>query len=191
MASKMNPGISTAPQAVKMALPKGFSGKREELNQFIMSCLTHLIINQKVYDANEKKIGFMMALPNEGEAGAWKKQFIQAAYNTASGTRTLMTFGMFDDFLCDLRAAFQPTMTLQMLWLNSEPVKFWTKHRKTSDGTTGKIVSVTNMTSASACVLCHLTLLLSLFQKYRMEISNSIEEEIQGTMIREEWEKLS
>ena len=65
-------------------------------------------------------------------------------------------------------------------------VKFWTKHRKTSDGMTGKIISVTNRTLASAYVLCHLTLLLSLFQKYRMEISNSIEEEIQEMMTREE-----
>ena len=70
-------------------------------------------------------------------------------------------------------------------------VKFWTKHGKTLDGTTGKIVSVTNRTSASAYVLCHLTLLLSLFQKYRMEISTRIEEEIQEMMTREEWEKLS
>ena len=59
------------------------------------------------------------------------------------------------------------------------------------DRTTGKIVNVTNRTLASAYVLCHLTLLLSLFQKYRMEISSSIEEEIQGTMTRENWEKLS
>ena len=55
------------------------------------------------------------------------------------------------------------------------------------DGKTGKIVSVTNRTSASAYVLCHLTLLLSLFQKYSMEISSRIEE-IQETMTREEWE---
>ena len=47
------------------------------------------------------------------------------------------------------------------------------------DGMTRKIVSVTNRTAASAYVLCHPTLLLPLFQKYRMEISNSIEEEIQ------------
>ena len=56
-----------------------------------------------------------------------------------------------------------------------------------SDGMTGKIVSVTNRTSASAYVLYHLSLLLSLFQKYRMEIPNNIEEEIQETMTREEW----
>ena len=54
---------------------------------------------------------------------------------------------------------------------------------------TRKIISVTNRTMASAYVLCHLTLLLSLFQKYRMEISSSIEEEIQETMTREQWEE--
>ena len=70
-------------------------------------------------------------------------------------------------------------------------VKFWTKHGKMLDGMTGKIFSVTNRTLASTYVLCHPTLLLSLFQKYRMEISNRIEEVIQETMTREEWEKLS
>ena len=70
-------------------------------------------------------------------------------------------------------------------------VKFWTKHRKTLDGMTGKIISITNRTLASAYVLCHPTLLLSLLQKYRMEISNGIEDEIQETTTREEWEELS
>ena len=57
------------------------------------------------------------------------------------------------------------------------------------DRTTGKIASVTNRTSASAYLLCHLTLLLSLFQKQGMEISSSIEEEIQEMMKREEWDE--
>ena len=50
----------------------------------------------------------MMALLNKGEAGAWKEQFIQAAYDTANNTSSQMTFGTFDDFLWDLKAAFQP-----------------------------------------------------------------------------------
>ena len=50
----------------------------------------------------------MMALLNEGEAGGWKEQFIQAAYNAATSTRTQMSFGIFNNFLHDLRAAFQP-----------------------------------------------------------------------------------
>ena len=73
-----------------------------------MSCLAHLIINKEAYNSEEKKIGFILSLMNEGEAGAWKEQFIQAAYNTATIDDTPMTFGTFDDFLCDLKATFQP-----------------------------------------------------------------------------------
>ena len=68
-------------------------------------------------------------------------------------------------------------------------VKFWPKHGKMLDRMTGKIVNVTNRTLASAYVLCHPTLPLSLFQKQGMEISSSIEEEIQETTTREEWDK--
>ena len=55
------------------------------------------------------------------------------------------------------------------------------------DGTTRKIVNVTSKTLTSAYVLCHPTLLLSLFQKYRLEIPSRMEEEIQETMTREDW----
>ena len=50
----------------------------------------------------------MLSLLKKGEAGAWKEQFIQAAYDTATSGNTQMTFGTFADFLCDLKAAFQP-----------------------------------------------------------------------------------
>ena len=57
---------------------------------------------------------------NEGEAGTWKEQFIQATYDTATATNTPMTFGGFNDFLRDLKAAFQPhnnpADTLTQLW---------------------------------------------------------------------------
>ena len=74
------------PQAVKMALLKEFSGKREELNRFILSCMAHIVINREIYDTNERRIGFMMALLNKGEVGAWKEKFIQSDYNVASAT---------------------------------------------------------------------------------------------------------
>ena len=106
--NETNTGNPTASQAAKMALPWEFSGKREDMNQFVMSCLAHLIINREIYDADEKKIGFMMSLLNKGEVGAWKEQFIQASYNAATSTNSQMTFGTFDDFLCDLKATFQP-----------------------------------------------------------------------------------
>ena len=57
-----------------------------------MSCLAHLIINKDAYNTKEKKIGFILSLMNEGEAGAWKEQFIQATYDTATAADTPMTF---------------------------------------------------------------------------------------------------
>ena len=73
-----------------------------------MSCLAHLVINKEAYDTKGKKIGFMLSLLNEGEAGAWKEQFIQAAYDTTTSSDTQMTFGTFTDFLRNLKAMFQP-----------------------------------------------------------------------------------
>ena len=57
-ANETNP---TSSQTAKMALPQEFSGKKEDMNQFVMSCLAHLVINKEAYDANEKKIGFMLS----------------------------------------------------------------------------------------------------------------------------------
>ena len=108
MATTANETNSTGSQTAKMALPQEFSGRREDMNQFVISCLAHLIINKEAYNTKEKKIGFMLSLMNKGEAGAWKEQFIQAAYNAATVGDTPMTFGTFDDFLCDLKAVFQP-----------------------------------------------------------------------------------
>ena len=39
--------------------------------------MAHLTINKESYQTDEKKIGFVLSLLNEGEAGAWKEQFIQ------------------------------------------------------------------------------------------------------------------
>ena len=51
----------------------------------------------------------MLSLLNNGEAGAWKEQFIQEAFNKAvvNGTAK-MTFGMFLDFLKRLKESFEP-----------------------------------------------------------------------------------
>ena len=48
-----------------------------DLNRFVMSCMVHLTVNKDIYQTDEKKIGFILSLLNEGEAGAWKEQFIQ------------------------------------------------------------------------------------------------------------------
>ena len=90
-------------------MPREFSGKQTDLNRFIMSCMAHLTVNKDIYQTDEKKIGFMLSLLNDGEARAWKEQFIQEAFNKAvtSGTAE-MTFGTFLDFLKRLKESFEP-----------------------------------------------------------------------------------
>ena len=110
MASLSNPATNgTSSKEVKMAMPREFSGKRTDLNRFIMSCMAHLMVNKDIYQTDEKKIGFILSLLNDGEAKAWKEQFIQEAFNevVANGDAE-MTFGTFLDFLKRLKESFEP-----------------------------------------------------------------------------------
>ena len=71
MASLTNPTTNrTSSKEVKMAMPREFSGKRTELNRFIMSCMAHLVVNKDIYQTDEKKIGFFLSLLNDEEARA-------------------------------------------------------------------------------------------------------------------------
>ena len=71
--------------------------------------MAHLTINQEIYQTDEKKIGFMLSLLNEGEAGAWKEQFIQEMFNeTVTSGAAEMTFGTFVDFVKRLKESSEP-----------------------------------------------------------------------------------
>ena len=108
--SNLNPATNGASlKEAKMAMPREFSGKRTVLNRFIMSCMAHLTINKEMYQTDEKKIGFMLSLLNEGEAGAWKEQFIQEAFNkTVTSGAAEMTFRTFLNFVKRLKESFKP-----------------------------------------------------------------------------------
>ena len=106
----MNPATNgTSSKEVKIAMPREFSGRRTDLNRFIMSCMAHLVVNKDIYHTDEKKIGFLLSLLNDGEAGAWKEQFIQEAFNEAMANGgAKMTFRTFPDFLKRLKESFEP-----------------------------------------------------------------------------------
>ena len=73
--------------------------------------MAHLVVNKDIYHTNEKKIGFLLSLLNDGEAGAWKEQFIQEAFDEAMANGeggAKMTFGSFPNFLKKLKESFQP-----------------------------------------------------------------------------------
>ena len=71
--------------------------------------MAHLTINKEIYQTDEKKISFMLSLLNDGEAGAWKEQFIQEAFNeTVTSGADEMTFGTCLDFVKRLKESFEP-----------------------------------------------------------------------------------
>ena len=108
--SLMNPANNeTSSKEVKMVMPREFSGRRMDLNRFLMSCMARLVVNKDTYQTDEKKIGFILSLLNEGEAGAWKEQFIQEAFDEAmeKGGAEMM-FGTFTDFIKRLKESFEP-----------------------------------------------------------------------------------
>ena len=67
------------------------------------------MVNKNIYQTDQKKIGFMLSLLNDGEAGAWKEQFIQEAFNKAvTSGNAEMNLGTFIDFLKRLKESFEP-----------------------------------------------------------------------------------
>ena len=71
--------------------------------------MAHLVVNKDIYHMDKKKIGFLLSLLNDGEARAWKEQFIQEAFNQAmTDGEAKMTFGTFPDFLKRLKESFEP-----------------------------------------------------------------------------------
>ena len=71
--------------------------------------MAHLVVNKDIYQTDKKKIGFLLSL-NDGEARAWKEQFIQEAFNEAmaTGGGAEITFSTFPDFLKRLKESFEP-----------------------------------------------------------------------------------
>ena len=91
-----------------MNYPKVFTGNRDELKRFIQDCDLYMIINDKIYDLDMKKIGFVLALMNDRDVASWKEQFIKEAITTSNAQNVPFTMGMYLTFKHDLQEAFTP-----------------------------------------------------------------------------------
>ena len=66
------------------------------------------MINEKIYNTDMKKIGFILALMNDGDATFWKEQFIEEAITTCNAQNVPFTLGAYLTFKHDLQEAFTP-----------------------------------------------------------------------------------
>ena len=93
---------TTKATEIKLNQPKPFTGKREDLKNFLQDTNLYLLVNSKVYDTDIKKIAFTLSFMNEGDAASWKEQLLEDAM-------ALPTFnlGTWAQFKKDLNDAFK------------------------------------------------------------------------------------
>ena len=99
-------GSRSDAKEVKMNYPKIFTGDWNKFKRFLQDCELYLTINDKVYDTNLKKIGFVLALMNNGDAASWKEQFVENCIITSAANQTQLNMGTFLAFKHDLQEAF-------------------------------------------------------------------------------------
>ena len=99
-------GSGNDTKEVKMNYPKIFTGDQNKLKRFLQDCELYLTINDKVYDTNLKKIGFVLALMNNGDAASWKEQFVESCIIMSAANQTQLDMGTFVSFKHDLQEAF-------------------------------------------------------------------------------------
>jgi hypothetical protein len=66
-------------QELKLNQPKAFSGKRDELTEFVQDVQLYLAVNDDVYNTDKKKIAFVLSFMSEGDVKSWNGQFLQHA----------------------------------------------------------------------------------------------------------------
>ena len=91
------------PKAIKLNLPKYFSGKREDLKKFLQQVNLYMDINAKIYQNDMMKIAFILSFMDEGDASSWKEQFLEEATLTSPHD-----YGTWANFERNLKEAFQP-----------------------------------------------------------------------------------
>ena len=61
------------PSALRLNLPKDFSGKREDLKKFLQQVNLYMDVNAKIYKDNMMKIACVLSFIDEGDASSWKE----------------------------------------------------------------------------------------------------------------------
>ena len=85
-------------------LPKQFNGEKTELRRFLQEIRDYMTMNKE-------KIAFILSFMDEGEAGAWKEEFISRTLNDAERKGEEVSLGSFEDFKKNFQKSFFPNGT--------------------------------------------------------------------------------
>ena len=87
---------------LRIGAPEAFDGSYDKSTQWLNAVCFYLLVNDKVYDTNNKMIAFALSYMTKGSALTWATTFRQ---NTITGTTIAM--GTFSDFVTKFETAFK------------------------------------------------------------------------------------
>src|ERR1700735_1312093 len=110
MATKST-SMSTGLKEVKLNPPKPFTGKQTELKNFMQDVVIYLAINKEIYNTDNKKVAFALSFMTEGDAKAWKEEFLTRKIKEAiSANKDIsdLSLGSWIDFDRAIAESFRP-----------------------------------------------------------------------------------
>ena len=98
------PVVTNEPKPIELKInpPKPFSGKRDEFDNFLQDVPLYLELNDEIYNSDKKKIAYTLSFMNDGDATAWKSQYL-----TEAKTSTGLNLMGWTQFQTDLQMAFK------------------------------------------------------------------------------------
>lgn len=95
----------TTPKEICLNPPTSFDGTKSKFKAFRQAVDPYLLLNQKIYNNNDKKIAFTLSYLSEGEAAAWRQAYVDSVKQPDGSYK----FGEYKTFEKLLKEAFSET----------------------------------------------------------------------------------
>ena len=104
---------SSKPTELRIGAPEAFDGSYDKSTQWLNAVRFYLLVNDRVYDTDNKMIAFALSYMTKGSALTWATTFI---------SRTTITMGTFSDFVTKFETAFKhhDTTRTAIVWLSTK-----------------------------------------------------------------------
>lgn len=104
------------PHELKLGQPSAFDGDLKKARAWINYTQLYLLVNQEIYNHDDKKVAFVLSFMTEGSAGLWALTETKTALR-----RNPQSFGSWNNFLTRFNASFilENTKDQAIAWLST------------------------------------------------------------------------
>ena len=97
------PNNRTGKKEITISRPTAFTGDRSKVRRFIQECHGYLHLNRHIYDDDESKISFVLALLNDKEAAKWKETYTTTIIDQDGNIQYLTYKAFLEKFMAHFR----------------------------------------------------------------------------------------